>query len=187
MRRWIGGVALASLSWLVAYEALAAPPQAEPAATAGLAREVTPPLGELAALSQRSIGEMETLGAGIRDDLRAARAQRDVVKTLCLNDKLTQVDVAIRAARERRQSLELAVARSDADQAAHELTIISVLRHRVDAVRAEANQCIGTTDLVDEGETVTQPYVEPGLPEDPDGYPGGDVFIEPPSCSSCFK
>ena len=70
-------------------------------------------------------------------------AERDVVKATCLNDKLTQVNVALRTAVERHTTLTNAAARGDVELGAHEFTIIGVLRSRVDQLAAEANQCIG--------------------------------------------
>src|SRR5580700_1616511 len=52
--------------------------------------------------SETSISRMEQSSAAVRKMLEQAREKRDVVKTLCLNDKLSQVDVAIRSARDRR-------------------------------------------------------------------------------------
>ncbi|MBX3202916.1 MAG: hypothetical protein KF894_32615, partial [Labilithrix sp.] len=52
--------------------------------------------------SQKHLTRMEGAAGGVRKMLEEARRQRDVVKTLCLNDKLSQVDVAIRSARDRR-------------------------------------------------------------------------------------
>src|SRR5436190_546149 len=40
---------------------------------------------------------MDGAAAGVRKMLEEARRQRDVVKTLCLNDKLSQIDVANRS------------------------------------------------------------------------------------------
>ncbi|MCC6558204.1 MAG: hypothetical protein IT372_35100 [Polyangiaceae bacterium] len=183
MRRSIGVViALASLSSLIAHRALGAPPEA-----AGVTRDVTPAPSEIPAIARQGVERMEAVGAGIREELRVTRAQRDVVKALCLSDKLTQIDVAIRAARERRQAAELALARSDTDQAAHELTILVALRQRADALRAEANQCLGTPDIIDEDRSVVDQSGDPGLPEEAVDYRGADVFIEPPSCVSCFR
>ena len=54
------------------------------------------------------IARMEQASGNVRRQLEAARAARDVVKTLCLNDKLSQIDVATRSAKDRRQSLQLA-------------------------------------------------------------------------------
>ena len=112
------------------------PPQA-------LTRQVNLTPAEELAQSEQLLSRMDSSRSGVRRQLETARAQRDVVKTLCLNDKLNQLDVAIRSARERRQSLEAAASRADADLATHEFTILSVLRQRADQLTAEANQCIG--------------------------------------------
>jgi hypothetical protein len=123
----------------------------------------------------------------VRRQLAEARAKRDVVKTLCLDDKLSQLDVAIRSASERMEALELAVSRSDGDLANHEFTILSVLRQRTDQLSAEANQCIGAEGTL-VGESSVTSTVDPNLPdEDPSDYPSFDVVTEVPSCSSCFQ
>jgi hypothetical protein len=134
------------------------------------------------------IAQMSAARATIRQDLQAARAQRDVVKSLCLSDKLTQIDVAIRSAQERRASLDLALGRNDVEQATHELTIMGFLRNRADALRAEASQCIGIPDVIDEDKVRIKWFVEFDLPEDdPAEQPIGGIVAEPPSCSSCFR
>jgi hypothetical protein len=119
--------------------------------------------------------------------LESARSQRDVVKTLCLNDKLNQVDVAIRSARERRGDLEAAANRKDADLSNHEFTILTVLRQRTEQLSAEANQCIGQ-EAGFVGESAVTSTIDPNLPQDdPAQYPVGDVIIQAPSCMSCYK
>jgi hypothetical protein len=126
----------------------------------------------------------QTRGA-VRRQLEEARAARDVVKTLCLNDKLNQLDVAIRSARERNQSLEAAVQRSDADLSTHEFTILTVLQQRSDQLTTEANQCVGEEVGV-VGESAVTSTVDPNLPtEDPSYYPVFGNIIEPPGCASC--
>jgi parvulin-like peptidyl-prolyl isomerase len=123
----------------------------------------------------------------IRRQLEQARAQRDVVKSLCLNDKLTQVDVAARSGRDRREGLRQAVARQDSELSNHEYTIIMVLKDRVDALTAEANQCIGE-EAGFVGETRVTVSIDPNLPkDDPAQYPESPVIVVPPSCVSCYK
>ena len=56
---------------------------------------------------------MEQARSNVRRMLMEAREQRDVVKTLCLNDKLTQLNVAISSAQERRDALAAAVKRGE--------------------------------------------------------------------------
>ena len=102
------------------------------------------------------------------------------MKTLaCLNDKLNQLDVAIRSARERKQSLEAAAQRSDADLATHELTILSVLRQRSDQLTAEANQCIGQ-EAGFVGDSAVIGTIDPGIAPDPGAYVPPVAFVEDP-------
>ncbi|MEJ7728806.1 MAG: hypothetical protein WKG00_06290 [Polyangiaceae bacterium] len=163
-----------------------APPPADPAG--GLARQVNLTPAEQLQQADASMARMEGVRTAIRRQLEAARAQRDVVKSLCLNDKLNQVDVAIRSARERRQALELAANRKDADLTNHEATILGVLRQRVDQLSAEANQCIGQ-EAGFVGDSSVTSTVDPNLPqEDPSEYPDDNgIIVEPPACSSCFQ
>src|SRR5262245_50751514 len=104
-----------------AAQAAGTPPP--PDASVGLVRQVNLSPKEQLAESDSFLAKMENTRRTVRQMLAEARSQRDVVKTLCLNDKLNQIDVAMRSFRERRQSLELAVTRGDADLSNHEFTI----------------------------------------------------------------
>jgi len=181
--------AVVGLAMLVGHgvasaQAQTAPPPSD--ASGGVSRQVNLSPAEQLQQSDGFLARMEGSRATVRRQLEQARAQRDVVKTLCLNDKLNQIDVAIRSARERRQALELAANRKDADLSNHEFTILTVLRQRVDQLTAEANQCIGQ-EAGFVGESAVTTTVDPNLPqEDPSEYPDSDVIVEPPACSSCF-
>lgn len=169
---------------IAAAQAQMAPP---PDASAGLARQVTLSPAEQLAQSETFLSRMDGARTSVRRQLETARSQRDVVKTLCLNDKLNQIDVAIRSARERRQGLELAVNRRDADLSNHEFTILTVLRQRTEQLTAEANQCIGQ-EAGFIGDSAVTATIDPNLPkEDPSEYPVSQIIIEPPACSSCFR
>lgn len=126
---------------------------------------------------------MEQGAGAVRKQLSEARQARDVVKVLCLNDKLNQIDVAIRAARERLPNLELAAGRKDTDQARHEFTVIQVLRDRVRSLVAEANQCIGEeTGFI--GDTQITVDIDPTIPDDPSNFPDDPLISQPPTVSS---
>ena len=188
-RRLLGVVLVGGLSLLVGTGIAAAQAGggAAPAdAQAGVARQVTLSPQEQVAQADAFVQRMESTRSSVRRQLETARTQRDVVKVLCLNDKLNQIDVAIRSARERKQALEAAAARNDADLASHEFTILTVLRQRADQLTAEANQCIGE-EGVSIDEAAVNVTVEDIPKEDPSEYPATDVVIEVPSCSSCFK
>lgn len=136
--------------------------------------------------SQKHVARMEGAASGVRKMLEEARRQRDVVKTLCLNDKLSQIDVAIRSARDRRTQLQSAVSRNDSELSNHEFTILTVLRQRSEQLVAEANQCIGEESAF-VGDTRTTVQIDPQIPPDETPYPPTDptLVIGPPQCTSC--
>jgi hypothetical protein len=136
--------------------------------------------------AQKHVARMEGAAGGVRKMLEEARRQRDVVKTLCLNDKLSQIDVAIRSARDRRTQLQSAVSRNDAELSNHEFTILTVLRQRSEQLVAEANQCIGEESAF-VGDTRTTVQIDPQIPPDETPYPPTDptLVIGPPQCTSC--
>jgi hypothetical protein len=162
----------------------AAQPVEPPAA---VAKQVNLSMTEQLAQAESQLGRMESVRNNVRRDLEEARQQRDVVKTLCLNDKLNQIDVAVRSAGERKRSLELAVKRSDQDLSNHEFTILTVLYQRTQQLDAEAKQCIGK-EVGFVGESSTTVEVNPDLPlEDPSEYPTPPIIAEPPNCASCMR
>lgn len=188
-----------SLKWIVvfgflAYVASPAGAQTAPAATApaspdgqvGFARKTQLSPQEQLAESSRGLGRMQQAASAVRKQLEEARRQRDVVKTLCLNDKLSQIDVAIRSARDRMQSLQAAVSRNDSELANHEFTILTVLRQRVEQLTAEANQCIGEESAFI-GDTRVKTTVDPGIAQDDTPYPTTDPTLVSgvPQCTSC--
>lgn len=136
--------------------------------------------------SAAMLGRMEAIRNTVRRDLEEARQQRDVVKTLCLNDKLNQLDVALRSGAERKRALKLAADRGDKELTSHEFTILSVLNQRAEQLDSEAKQCIGK-EVGFVGESSTKGTVDPGMPtEDVTAVP--DLVITmPPACASCIQ
>ncbi|MEZ4437840.1 MAG: hypothetical protein R3B72_02035 [Polyangiaceae bacterium] len=153
----------------------------------GQAKQVNLSAAEQAQAADGYMTNMETTRDSIRRELEDARQQRDVVKTLCLNDKLNQLDVAIRSAGERKRGLDLAASRGDADLASHEFTILSVLFERAQQLDAEAKQCVGK-EVGFVGESSTTVNIDPNLPfDDPTDLPDTVVIAQPPNCSSCVR
>lgn len=155
-------------------------------ASANLQQQVQLSPQEQLVQSDASIAKMNFNANAVRRALEQARSQRDVVKTLCLNDKLNQIDVAVRSAQDRRTTLEQAVNRKDADLANHEFTILQVLRQRVDQLDFEARQCLGE-ELQFLGETKVITTIEPGMPGgETSGFPDPvPALSPPPTCDSC--
>ncbi len=132
------------------------------------------------------LARIDAASATVRRQLETARQARDVVKTLCLNDKLSQTDVANRSARDRQSALQAAVQRGDAELSNHEFAIMTVLRQRVEQLTAEANQCIGE-EMAFIGQTAIITTIDPNLPgDDNTANPATDPtpVTEPPACSS---
>jgi hypothetical protein len=93
--------------------------------------------------AQLLLPQMEQSAQTVRRQLSQSRESRDVVKVLCLNDKLNQIDVATRAAKDRMPVLMAALDRGNNEDARHEYAVLQILRDRVRALMQEANQCIG--------------------------------------------
>jgi hypothetical protein len=134
--------------------------------------------------AERYVPAMDQGGSTVRRQLSKAREDKDVVKVLCLNDKLTQIDVAVRSAQDRLSSLRAAVTRSDADRSKHEFTILQVLRDRVRTLVTEANQCIGE-EFDSLGESQVTVEIDPNIPDtDPSVIPSEPIIAQPPLVSS---
>jgi hypothetical protein len=130
------------------------------------------------------IAKMEAGGSGLRKMLDEARQKRDVVKTLCLNDKLSQHDVAVRSARDRKTALQAAVNRNDLELSTHEFTILTVLKGRHEQLRGEANQCIGE-EAAFLGSTAVQMTVSDTVPPlEPEYQDTNNTFVSGPQISA---
>lgn len=140
-------VALAALALGVPDLAMAQ--SAGGAGTAGASAQVgfekQPRLSTQEELAQAEmiLSRLDQAAGAVRRQLDTSRQGRDVVKSLCLSDKLSQIDVAGRSARERDAALLSATQRNDIELANHEFAILTVLRQRTEQLGAEANQCIG--------------------------------------------
>jgi hypothetical protein len=120
--------------------------------------------------------EMARASESVRRALEQARAARDVVKVLCLNDKLNQMDIASRSAKGRVEALGQAVSQGDRVKARHDFAVLQVLRDRVEALVAESQQCVGE-EVGFFGESEMLVAVDPSLPDpDPDRL-GTDIGI----------
>jgi hypothetical protein len=134
--------------------------------------------------SRLLIPEMDKSRGLVAGQLTEAKKKRDVVKALCLDDKVKQIKLATDTAKDRVVDLGSAVSQSDGDRSKHEFTVINVLRERVQTLVAEAQQCIGEeTGFVGNTDVVVE--VDPALPNaDPSDFPDDELISEPPVLSS---
>jgi hypothetical protein len=157
------------------------------AATAAIEapREVDLPPEQQLSLAHQYTSRMDQSTTTVRSALEQARAARDVVKTLCLNDKLNQIDVATRSGKDRATTLAAAVTGRDKDRARHEFMILQVLKDRVDQLVKEANQCIGE-EAGFIGESQVSLQIDPNIPDNNTDQLGNDpeIISEPPVLAS---
>lgn len=152
---------------LAAGSALAQPAPAAPAGDGdlGFRRDIKLTPREQLAQADKWLSQMNDSAGGVRRQLERAREGRDVVKSLCLNDKLSQVDVAVRSSKERRSNLESAANRGDEELARHEFSVLGVLKQRIEQLSAQSNQCVGNEVIVSQ-QTKVGVSVDPTLPDD---------------------
>ncbi|MEZ4406843.1 MAG: hypothetical protein R3A52_10245 [Polyangiales bacterium] len=111
------------------------------------------------------VESISTTRRQVSDLLDRARQDRDIIKTNCLNDRLTQVDVTLRSAREHQELLQNAVSLNNDGQRNHEFQLMSILRSRSDTLRGEAQQCVGEEAGNFDRGTVVVVQVDPSIPE----------------------
>lgn len=187
--RW--GVALGVVAYFASASpagAQSGPPAPQPDAQVGFQRKTQLSPQEQLTEAQRRVTRMTAQSGAIRKQLQTARQARDVVKTLCLNDKLSQIDVATRAATERAGSLRSAVTRNDAEAANHEYTVLAVLAQRSEQLGSEAGQCVGEESAFvgdTQVKTTIDPNVAPELAQIPT-FPSIPLTTPPP-CVSCTR
>ena len=162
-------------------------------ATAGSAVQVNSqhdenlPLPQMLQRAREYKPMMDNDAIAVQRQASDAKLKHDVVKALCLSDKLSQIHVAVSTASGRIDTLSAAVSHNDSDRAKHEFTILQVLKDRSSALVAEANQCIGEeTGFI--GESAVTVTIDPNIPDtDPSNFPYDPIVSEPPVLSSPVK
>jgi hypothetical protein len=181
-RGLIAALAVFSVFGAASAQDAPAPAPAAPAAPAPAAEpELTPQ--QMLTQARGFLPNMDRAAVTVRRQLQIAREQKDVVKSLCLNDKLNQIDLATRTATDRVAGLEAGVNANDIERSKHQYTVILVLRDRVTTLVSEANQCIGE-DVGFVGESNVTMEVDIDIPDvDPSVFPEDPIVSPPPVVS----
>ncbi|HET9958371.1 MAG TPA: hypothetical protein VFQ61_27940 [Polyangiaceae bacterium] len=179
----MGLVALLGIGGVAAAQTAATnsdtPPANTPAVELGGGRDVSLSPQQMVGQARGFLPEMDRSAAVVRRQLGDAREKRDVVRVLCLNDKLNQIDLATRTASDRMDALNAAANQGDSDRTKHEFTVVQVLRERVKTLVSEANQCIGEeTGFV--GESKVTVTVDPNIPDTDPSVPPEEPLVSPP-------
>jgi hypothetical protein len=180
-RGLIAALAVFGVFGVASAQDAAAPPPPASAPAPAPEPELTPQ--QMLTQARSFLPAMDRASAAVRRQLQTAREEKDVVKSLCLNDKLNQVDLATRTATDRVAGLEAGVAANDTERVKHQYTVILVLNDRVTSLTSEANQCIGE-DVGFVGESNVTMEIDTDIPEvDPTIFPNDPVISQPPIVS----
>jgi hypothetical protein len=121
---------------------------------------------------EKSAENLERMKASLRTVLskvEEARSEKDVVKLNCVNEKLTQVKGLIKVAEQADIALHEALTAKD-PAADAEFTKIGIAKSKVDALKGDADQCIGQLAYIVDEKTTVEVQAPQGLPEkDEDG------------------
>lgn len=172
------GLLLLSLGVVRAQSAEATPVAGDAASTA------TPPATpktpqQILEEGRATLDRMEATADNVSRMLREARKKKDVVKTLCLDDVLSQLNVAARSATDRVASIEAAAATNNKERAEHDDAVLGALSKRATELSAEANQCVGEETGV-LGESTLEITVDDDIPKEDTGAPRAPVMISTP-------
>lgn len=147
-------------------------------------KDVTLSPKEMLDKARTMVPEMLKARVAVGAQLAEARKKKDVVKTLCLDDKVKQMKLATDTAQARVVDLTSSVSQNDPDRSKHEFTVIQALRERVQTLVAEAQQCIGEeTGFIGNDDVTLE--IDPAVPDaDPSDFPDDPLVSEPPVLSS---
>jgi len=108
----------------------------------------------------------------------------DIVRINCLNNKLMEINAQIQSFDDRRTSLREAIGLGDQDRRQHEYRVLVVVYQKIQTLRMEVEQCIGSAGPTGEGADVTV-IRDPGLtPEDLTELEIPDLMLDRPPYAS---
>jgi len=111
-----------------------------------------------------------------------ARAENDIVKLNCVNEKLVQIKGLLKVAEQADIGLQEAVARKDPGADA-EYEKIGIARTKVDQMRAETEECVGQLAYVVDEATRVEVETPTDLPADNGTWTPPPLMMRPPPAS----
>jgi hypothetical protein len=135
-----------------------------PATSAPAVTAVPAGAADKAKASGQQLGRMRAAAKEVVGRAEAARAEKDVVKLNCVNEKLTQIKAFLRVAEQADLALGEAIARKD-PAADAELSKIGIAATKVETLRAQSEKCVGQLAYLIEDRTTVEVEQPAGLPE----------------------
>jgi hypothetical protein len=188
LRKILLGAALVGLASAGTLYAQTAPPAGgadEADTSVPMTKETQLSSAEMAAKAKTLQGEMDANFKFISELKVRARKQKDVIKLNCINDKFLQIKALLNIAEGAQANLEVAIMSRDDDARTHEFSKVTISAEKIQALRNEAETCIGE-DLTYVGPTDVE-VDAPEMPDDPTATDPFDDGIEPPAYASPFS
>lgn len=152
----------------------------------GAQQPARPALGgpEMLEKADKDVASMRQVLKQVLQRLEESRAEKDVVKLNCVNEKLTQVKGLLKVAEQADISLQEAIARRD-ESAEADFAKIGMAKGKVDQLRVEAEACVGQLAYVVDEKTQVEVEVPGDLPKgDPtERGPPPPAVVRPPPAS----
>lgn len=153
--------------------------------------ETSPDVGDadaeelLARARQMQIG-IAQVADSLSNALREARQNKDVVREVCLDDKLNQADVAAETAQDRVSSMVAAIAVGDVATLKRDFVVLSALSDGAQDLAASGDRCLGEEQASNLGEPKPlQVTIDPAIPTQETTGPAlpPPSFVLPPTAT----
>jgi hypothetical protein len=181
---WLAAFSVPKYSRGAEEQAPASTPEAKPLPARARAAEV--PDAQKIEGSSAAVAHMRDVLSRVLKHLEDARAERDVIKLNCVNEKLTAVKGLLRISEQADVSLQEAVGRKDNEQSQHEYVKITIAERKCEQLLAESEACIGEV-AVYSGETQVDVVIE-GVPDsDPTEWTGEQPYLTRPQAASPYQ
>jgi len=139
----------------------------------------------LAKARQMQIGIAQVADT-LSNSLREARQNKDVVREVCLDDKLNQADVAAETAQDRVASMAAAIAVGDLATVKRDFVVLSALSEGAQELAASGDRCLGEEQAANLGEAQPlQVIIDPAIPTQETTGPAlpPPSFVLPPTAT----
>lgn len=108
------------------------------------------------------LARMKTVLKQVEALAKRARADKDIIKLNCVNDKLVQIKGSLRVAEQVDAAHRLAVSRNDVGSRDHEFAKITIAYQKVVVLSQEAEACIGE-EIAYVGATQVEVQIDPDI------------------------
>lgn len=106
------------------------------------------PEAQMLSHSQEQLAKSKYVEMFVRSMMETARKEKDTVKILCIDDKLTQIQSLLKSIDSRMNSLDSALKSQDSGAARHHFVIMQVSFNKLNSLRVQADTCVGNSDIV---------------------------------------